>query len=107
MSEQPALFETAHARRTDPETSHAAAASVTDLRTRQQAVLSALWQLGPVTDEVLVEKYPTLWPGLPQSPSGIRTRRSELCDLGLVEWSGLKRPLASGRAARVWVAVHR
>lgn len=105
MSEQLGLFDTARARRTDPETSHDAAASVTELRKRQTAVYAALLVLGPSTDERLVESYATLVPRLPQSPSGIRTRRSELVDRGLVRWTGDKTRIASGRLARIWEVV--
>lgn len=106
MSEQPTLFEaTPKARRTDPETSHEAAASVTDLRARQAAVLVALRHLGPSTDERLVEQYPRIFPAVPQSPSGLRTRRHELVAGGLVEWTGVKKVIASGRQARVWRAI--
>lgn len=104
MSEQLDLFG-AHARRTDPDTSHDAAASLTDLRRRQAAVFAALLVLGPSTDERLVESYDALVPRLPQSPSGIRTRRSELVARGLVHFTGDKQRIASGRLARIWEAV--
>lgn len=101
---QPTLFdaEEPRARHTDPETSHEAAASVVDLVKRQAAVWRVLDVAGPMTDEELVEAYPTHWPCLSQAPSGIRTRRAELVTRGLVEWTGRKRPLASGRLAREW-----
>lgn len=106
MSEQPTLFEaTPKARRTDPDTSHAAASSVHDLRQRQAAVLFALRAIGPSTDEKLVARYDRIFPAIPQSPSGLRTRRHELVTAGLVEWAGTKQPLASGRMARVWRVV--
>lgn len=75
----------ARARRADPETSHEAAKSVVELRKRQQAVLEVL-KCGPTTDEELVCKYPYFaWEEADypkQSPSGLRTRRSELVALG-------------------------
>lgn len=99
----------ARARTTDPETSHAAAASVADIRLSQYAVLKVLG-LRPATgytDEELVTgyqhlmlKYPKAYPL--QSASGIRTRRSELVSLGLVYWEGDKRVMSTGRLARVW-----
>lgn len=95
------------ARTSDPETSHEAAASLPDLRASQQAVLTVIKQIGACTDEWLVYCYPATAQAreLPrQSPSGIRTRRKELVEQGLVEWTGEKRPIASGRNARVWVA---
>lgn len=111
--DEPALFDLdaagledegayAYARRTDPETSHAAAASVepdviTALRAR---VLLELRRRGPMDDTQLVaaiqpEGY---------SPSGIRTRRSELVDQGHVVDSGVRQKLLSGRFAIVWRA---
>lgn len=92
----------AHARRTDPVTSHEAAASIEPDRMArgQQAIYDALVILGPMTDE---ELYPTVRSHL--SPSGARTRRAELVDVGRVRDSGVKRLLASGRRAIVWEAV--
>lgn len=94
------------ARRTDPETSHAAARSVADLTGKQQAVLDLLRASGPMTDEQLIDAYrqsaglsSALWPE--QSESGIRTRRSELARRGLVESVGTA-STRSGRTCRVW-----
>lgn len=98
----------AHARRTDPDTSHAAAASVSDIRQSQYAVLKVLRKRSAqgFTDEELVAAYEVFAGGnraYPyQSTSGIRTRRSELVRLGLVEDSGVKRVMTTGRMARVW-----
>lgn len=90
------------ARRTDPWSSHEAAASVTKVRESQKAVLEALTILGPMTDEELAHQYG----GTPQqSPSGLRTRRSELVELGKVRDSGQRRVLRSGRRAIVWEAL--
>jgi hypothetical protein len=100
---QPTLFEEEpRARHTDPETSHDAAASVKELRRRQAAVWYVLDMEGPLTDEELVKAYAVRWPHFPQSPSGLRTRRAELVARGLVEWTGRRRPLVSGRLAREW-----
>lgn len=95
------------ARNTDPLTSHQAAASV-DVTKGQQRVLDALALRPDVdwTDEqfarwfeqrAMVMKTP-----VGMSPSGLRTRRAELIELGLIEWTGDKRPLASGRLSQVW-----
>ena len=53
------------ARRTDPETSHAAAASITeaDLRVSQSAVLHVLERFGPTTDVGLVYRYVSIMSG--------------------------------------------
>src|SRR3954469_21723826 len=78
----------AHARKTDPATSHAAAASLgPKLRETQHAVYEALLIGGPMTDTQLVTFYGRneLALHLPlQSESGIRTRRRELVDAGYV-----------------------
>lgn len=90
------------ARKTDPATSHAAAASIEPekIRALRARVLAELQARGPMDDTTLVaaiepEGY---------SPSGIRTRRAELVDLGAVEDTGLRQKLASGRMAIVWRA---
>ena len=106
--------ERARARATDPSTSHAAAAKIVDLTNRQAVVLSILrYQLdGEATDEELCEQYQSLATEYdvesalgslpPQSRSGIRTRRRELVDRGLVLDTGRKRTLPSGNKGIVW-----
>lgn len=92
------------ARAGDPSTSHMAAASIPTekMRERQKAVLVCLTRFGPMTDEEIALCYPRV-PGLPeQSPSGLRTRRSELHYAGHVVDTGGKRELQSGRLAIVW-----
>jgi len=98
---QPALF--AYARRTDPETSHEAAASVENLRASQHAVWALLREIGPSTDEELAEAVRQS-PRFLISPSGLRTRRHELVDAGLVHDTGQRKILATGRRAVVWAA---
>lgn len=93
----------AKARTTDPETSHAAAESLSadDLRDSQADVLLFFnsYQNG-MTDEEFVDR--ALSAGMSQSRSGLRTRRSELVDLGLMEDAGERRETRSGREAIVW-----
>lgn len=89
----------AHARRTDPDTSHAAAAGV-DVRKARDIVLAVMREHGPMTDERLV----ILTHGK-MSGSGARTRRSELTRAGLVQDTGDRRQMASGNMAKVWEAV--
>jgi|SRR3954468_15959695 hypothetical protein len=96
--------EKAHARRTDPETSHQAAESVA-VRENQVYVYQVLSKLGPSTDEWLVTCYPMYMGHHPQSPSGIRTRRRELCDKGLVRFTGEKVRGKTNRLMRVWEVV--
>lgn len=85
------------ARRTDPGTSWAAADSVNDVGKLQARILAALAH-GPMTDEQLAEALRDFHP----SPSGLRTRRSELVDAGQVRASGQTERLASGRRAILW-----
>jgi hypothetical protein len=96
----------AHARATDPETSHAAASSVIELRDKQKWVLE-VFKRGSFTDQQLLEYYGVMSVQLGtkfprQSDSGLRTRRSELVTMGLIEDSGERRKTASGRSSIVW-----
>lgn len=98
----------ARARRSDPETSHEAARSISvkDLRSSQRAVLRTLAKLRKGgTDVDIAGAYDHYGYSAiaPQSPSGLRTRRAELVDRGLVADSGLRKRLPSGRQAIVWV----
>lgn len=90
----------AHARKTDPTTSHAAAASVKDITTTQEFILMALTR--PLTDVDLVSAYRSFKSAPPASESGIRSRRSELVALGKVVDTGARERLESGRHAIVW-----
>lgn len=72
------------------------------------AVLAALIELGPSTDETLVALYDPMsgrrgWPH--QSSSSIRSRRAELARAGLAVPIGLRPSLRSGRQAVVWTAL--
>lgn len=115
MSEQLDLFggappaDEAHARTTDPWTSHAAARSLTAdrLRDTQAAVLDAFHRYGPMHHERLVlayleERWRWGWPL--QSVSGLRTRTSELVAAGYVEDTERTVRLPSGRQSKVWRA---
>lgn len=98
------------ARRTDPETSHAAAASIDPdtLRQSLRDVYDLLAAAGSATDERLVTGFEfAIGDGhvKPQSPSGIRSRRSELVRAGLVRDTGRREILSSGRQAIVWEVV--
>lgn len=78
----------AHARSTDPSTSQIAALKVSsNLSENQQSVLEAFIEGGAMTDVELVRFYQSntgsfFWPL--QSESGLRTRRKELTDVGLI-----------------------
>jgi hypothetical protein len=87
-------YDTAHARREDPETSHAAAEKITpQVSTLQQVVLGALSIYGPTTDRKLIT---ILKARHGRTESTWRTRRSELVGKGLVEKCGV----ADGRS--IW-----
>lgn len=95
------------ARSTDPATSHAAARSIRPgfLRDSQDAIVKLFRELGPMDDSLLVDRYQeAVLEGLRpnQSPSGIRTRRAELVDAGVVRDTGRTVRLESGRQATVW-----
>lgn len=105
----------AHARTTDPVTSHDAARVLTadDLRPRQRAVLLLLREAPGHFDDLIDRNARNVnrralndgvddWPK--QSDSGLRTRVSELVDAGLARDSGRKVRLPSGRQAIVWEA---
>lgn len=93
----------ARARRTDPGTSHEAAASVRRITETHSRLLALLAEQGPMTDE----EISAAWAGSglpPASPSGLRSRRAELVDRGLIVDSGSTRTTASGRRTIVWIA---
>ena len=98
---------TAVARHTDPETSKAAAASVSEERiTWTQGFILALYrEFGPLTDTALRQNYETLVAaGLAPmvSESGLRTRRNELTKKYRVIDTRARERLDSGRAPIVW-----
>jgi hypothetical protein len=103
----------AHARTTDPSTSHEAAASVVKLTDKRRAVLEVMLNVeGPICDADLMSAYDDeqderddlVRPE--QSVSGIRTRRSELVRMGLVEDSG-DRVTIHGRQHTLWQLTER
>ena len=95
-------------RRGMPETSYKAAASVVNLGRTRDAILSVLRDYGWQTDEEIADVYsfrhylgrPFDYPKV--SPSGLRSRRSELVKLGLVCDSGQRAKTQSGRESIVW-----
>jgi predicted HTH transcriptional regulator len=84
------------ARKTDPATSHAAAARVGEFsRTHAASILRCLKQLGPGTaDEIAEMTY--------LKSQAVNKRLPELARLGLAAPTGELRPSDSGRLARVW-----
>lgn len=96
------LFEQAHARNSDPETSHAAASKVTNLGPVRDGIINALYTFGPQTDEGLAAIFKK-WAAFPKcSPSGLRSRRSELVTLGFIEDSGEVGKTEFGNDAIIW-----
>lgn len=89
-----------NARRTDPQTSHDAARSVENVTETQAFIMKALTR--PATDVELVDRYRNMKRAPRASESGIRSRRAELVDKGLIIDSGLRVVLPSGRRAIVW-----
>lgn len=90
------------ARSTDPSTSHEAAASVVDLTGKQHAVLAVFHRHGAMHDEDLLNAYDVA-PDVPeQSDSGLRTRRHELVEQGLLEDSGRRASTEAGRQSIIW-----
>jgi hypothetical protein len=96
----------AHTRTGDPATSRQAAASINDLRESQRAVLKVFERThNPMTDETLIAVYTRLAPemNLPtQSESGLRSRRAELVEGGLLRDTGEKAQISTGRNAVLW-----
>lgn len=91
------------ARRYDPFTSWEAARSVLRISASQEAIRGLLRTFGPMTDDELLCAYNNE-KGMPPriSPSGLRTRRKELVRAGIVEDSGERRELPSGRLGIAW-----
>lgn len=91
-----------HARTTDPDTSHAAAAAVVDATEVQLRVYGLL--VHRMTDEELMAAYATTFGEwrVGESASSPRKRRSDLTRMGWVVDSGERRRLRSGRNGIVW-----
>lgn len=98
----------AHARRTDPQTSKDAAASVRGISKVQAAIMDIFTDYGKLHDEALIEKYREREKTLgypPHSDSGIRSRRSSLCDAGLLRSAGYMAKTRLRRNSAVWEIV--
>lgn len=96
----------ARARHTDPDTSHAAAATVGELTERQEAVITVFkMEARFLLDEELVAAYRS-WQGsmgLPsQTDSGIRSRRSEIFNERSLLEQGDKRRMTTGGLGRTF-----
>lgn len=107
MSIEELLPTTARARRTDPDTSHEAAERVNarHMTAIQTRILRIGYHQAAFTDEWLADawgRYNGVWGHIRVSPSGLRSRRAELVDAGLLEDSGARDRTAAGRACILW-----
>lgn len=96
------------ARITDPETSHEAAASVTNLTGTQNTIRYLFGKFGKLSDEQLQAHYRRMMHqgDAPRaSESGVRSRRAELVAAGYLQDSGDRVKMESGRSAIVWELV--
>lgn len=103
--EAEAAYRRRRARATDPDTSHAAAASQDPVRLRRsQEFVLAIIRNHPygLTDEQLRVAVDST--GYAISDSGLRTRRSELVRLRLVADSGRRELTDAGRHTIVWAS---
>ena len=84
----------------DPSTSHQAEKSVSGLAESYRIIQGLFRLYGPMNDEQLLQ----VWPHATKraSQSGIRSRRSELVAAGLLEDSGERLVMPSGRKSIVW-----
>lgn len=88
-----------HARTTDPQTSHDAARSVTNISPLKQVITELLDT--PMTDPELFVRIGYRY-SAPVTESGVRSRRAELVRDGRVKDTGSRQKLESGRSAIVW-----
>lgn len=93
------------ARNTDPETSHEAAASVSQITETHERILRIFSDCYELTDEHLATEWLTYgthlgWP--PISPSGLRSRRAELVARGKLRDSGRRSITRSNRSTIIW-----
>lgn len=110
MSQLMSLFDVdveprAHARHSDPHTSHEAAKTVRGITESQERILEIITYFGPLSDETIAVHYARMadlnrWKLM--SPSGLRSRRAELVAQGKVRDSGRRGTTASGRATTIW-----
>ena len=102
MTTEYPLFAQAHARKSDPETSHEAAAKQTPrkLRRSQAAVLRALRALTEATDPEIEHYIRESLGETDHASSRLRTARKEL-EGTMVEWTG-ERVERRGSRFRTW-----
>lgn len=93
-----------HARTTDPDTSHEAAAATETSEVRRRVFAIFREHAEGLTDEELLAFYARTFPegSSLESRSSPRKRRSDLARAGLLVDSGMRRTLTSGRRGVVW-----
>ena len=94
----------AHARATDPWTSHSAADLIADVTPLQYRLLQCFDVEMAMTDEELVQAYARTW-GItwPATDSSIRSRRSELVGMGQLLPTNETRKTKAGHKSIVWI----
>jgi hypothetical protein len=104
-TDPPNLFDAANAvrlsRNTDPDTSHLAARSQSEIKMTEvrTAIHQLLWAH---RDGLTDAQIAALYQGPRASASGLRTRRAELVAVGMVEDSGQRALTESNRKAIIW-----
>lgn len=91
----------AHARRTDPATSHLAATSVRVSNRSKDAVRMCFVGGGALCDEDLIERFRATFPELDISDQRIRTYRHDLCNEGTLQPAGMTYT-RRGRSTQRW-----
>ena len=92
-------FATRHSRRTDPETSHAAAASLTSVETHKALILAYLKSIAPRS-----EIFESIASAVHMEPHAVARRLPDLMRDGLIERTEETRRTSTGRTARCWRA---
>ena len=93
--QQLSFFNAALARRTDPDTSHAAARSASGVAGAHRRLILGALARRPMTSTEIAR-----FTGLEMVQ--VARRMHELVELGLARDSGSRRPMESGRASIVW-----
>ena len=96
---------TAHARKSDPFTSHLAADSISDTSALQRRIL-VLFEVSHIglNDEQLIAMYKSAYGHVsPATDSSLRSRRNDLVVKGHLRDSGQTRPTATGHKSIVWI----
>lgn len=102
MEPTPIEAHIALSRSSDPSTSREAGEHVRETLAEKQATVYRILNMhGPMTDDALAKQCKSLV-GWPTEKSTARTRRKELTDKGLVQWTGETATLPSGRQARTY-----